>query len=316
MVTVMTRFFLRMTLTALVVAGCASTAHAQNFGEWHPPSSVDPLRVLGLNTSFNDGCPIESPDGDQLFFASDRAGDLDIWVAFREDEAAPWGSPVRLPYPVNVTGQHTGDPRDFCPTPLTANRLLYVSARANNCGGSVNNPDIYFTRLHPAKGWLPPQPLNCNVNSGYDEFSPSVVETEGKTLLYFSSNRGNGTHQKIYVSEQQADGDWGDALEVVELGYVGAQDARPNVRKDGLEIVFDSTRDGGMPEVWTASRASILEPWSNLHRLDVVNSAGADTRATISRDGTRLYVGTTRANVTGDRGADIFVSTRSGPGAK
>ena len=90
----------------------APAALAQNFGEWSPAVSVDPGRS-GVNTRVNDGCPIEAPDGNTLFFASNRANDLDIWVAYRANEDEPWGTPDRLPSPVNFIAAN-----EFCPTPL------------------------------------------------------------------------------------------------------------------------------------------------------------------------------------------------------
>jgi hypothetical protein len=294
----------------LLLVVCQSmAAHAQNFGEWQPAVSVDPGR-LTVNSPANDGCPIESPDGHLLFLASDRSGDLDIWVAARESDGGSWAPPERLLAPINTPAS------EFCPTPLPGNVLLFVSTRGNPCGSGGNSPDIYATRLHPVRGWLPPVHLGCEVNSTFQEFSPSFVEADGVTLLYFSSNRDDGVNQKIYVSEVQPDGDWGPAAPVTELNAEGAQDARPNVRKDGLEIVFDSTRDGGPPEIYTAFRDTVFEPWSAPQRLSThVNAtASAETRASISRDGRRLYFGSTRANQSGDRGSDVFVSSRSGPG--
>jgi Tol biopolymer transport system component len=298
------------TLRALVVFGAGllalgvSVAEAQNFGQWEPAVSIDPLRLYGVNTSVNDGCPIEGPDEHMLFFASDRSGNLDIWVAYRDKESDPWGSPVALPAPVNTSAS------EFCPTPLPGNGLLFVSTRANNCGGAGNNPDIYYTRLHPVRGWLPPEPLSCDVNSGAEEWSPSLVEAEGATILFFSSTRSG--MQKIYSSTLSQNGIWGPATPVDELNWAGAQDARPNVRKDGLEIVFDSTRRGGAPDIFTASRSSVFEPWSAPVPLSSnVNSASPETRASFSRDGERLYFGSARANHLGDTGSDIFVSERS-----
>jgi hypothetical protein len=109
-------------------------------------------------------------------------------------------------------------------------------------------------------GWLPPEPFSCAVNSGFEEFSPSLVVADGVTALFFSSNR-SGLH-KVYMSVLQPDGQWAPATEVTELSCPGAQDARPNVRKDGLEIVFDSTRVGAQFDIYTATRSSIFEPWS------------------------------------------------------
>lgn len=300
----------QVTLTALAVLLCASAAFAQNFGEWSPPASVDPGRTA-VNTRFNDGCPIEAPDGNTLFFASNRANDLDIWVAYRTSEDAPWGAVERLPDPVNRVGSN-----EFCPTPLPGNRLLFVSTRPNpnQCGGKA---DIYITRQHPVRGWFEPVPLDCNINSAGDEFSPSLIETDGLKTLFFSSDRLQLGQHKIYAAAQQPDGAWDPAMAVDELNMPGASDARPNVRKDGLEIVFDSTRFGLPSQIYTSTRSTVLEPWSAPVAVGaVLNVTTGQNRASISRDGTRLYFGSTKANVPGDQGADIFVSTRSGPGSK
>jgi len=292
----------------LIALGVTQQVYAQNFGPWGTPVNIDASRS-SVNTSFNDGCPIEAPDGDRLFIASNRPGSLglDIWTSTRGP--AGWAAPVNL-QDVNSAAN------DFCPTPLTGNRLLFVSTRANHCGGSGNNPDIYLTRLHPVKGWLTPEPLPCGVNSGFEEFSPSLVEADGLTMLFFSSSRDDTPRHKIYMAVLRPDGSWA-AAPVDELNWPGASDARPNVRKDGLEIVFDSTRAGGPPQIYTATRSSVFEPWSAPEPLVNVNlPAFAHSRPSISRDGTRLYFGSTRENQPGDlpNSTDIFVSTRSGPG--
>lgn len=292
-----------------------STALAQNFGPWEAPVSVDPAR-LTVNGRFNDGCPIEAPDPLTLYFASNRTDatktttDLDVWVAYRESEDKPWSEVERLHSPVN-TGFD-----EFCPTPLAGNRLLFVSRKPSECGG-VNKGDIYYTRHHPVHGWLPPANLGCAVNSEFEEFSPSVVEAEGVTMLYFSSNRGDTVNQQIYVSVLRPDGEWEAPTPVVELNTSPNATARPNVRKDGLEIVYDVAAPGAPPQIYTASRSSVFEAWQDVHPVDVVNLPDKmQTRASLSRDGTRLYFGSNRANVAGDSGTDIFVSKRSGPGER
>lgn len=303
------RLAIALILAQVAVYPVAASGH--RLGEWRQAVSVDPGRS-GINGTFNDGCPIESPDGRHLFFASNRDGDLDIWtsswVPSRRHDDGAWSAPEKQAAPLNTPAN------EFCPTPLRGNWLLFVSTRSNICGGS-NNADIYLTRRHPVRGWKEPEHLGCNVNSAFEEFSPSIVEAGGATLLFFSSNREDGFNHKIYVSTLRRNGTWGKAVPVAELNAQGASDARPNVRHDGLEIVFDSTRDGGPPQIYTASRRSVFEPWSSVHVLDsrVNLSTAAQTRASISRDGKRLYFGSTRA---GGIGSDIFVSTRSVPGQK
>lgn len=266
------------------------------FGRWGTPVSIDPDGKNLINTVVTEGCPIESPDGLSLFFASNRLdgkGGLDIWVASRDRKDQAFRDPVNLPEPVNSTSN------DFCPTPLTGNRLLFVSNRQSSlCGGG----DIYQTRLHPVKGWLPPENLGCEVNSPGEEYSPSLVQAEGKTILFFSSII-NGTSD-IYSSTLGSDGKWSKAQPVTELN-TAFDDARPNVRKDGLEIVFDSTRESIQPDVWTAVRSSIYHPWSKPRPITIVNTPASENRATLSRDGTRLYFGSTRAG-----SSDLYMSVR------
>lgn len=68
------------------------------------------------------------------------------------------------------------------------------------------------------------------------------MEQENGTFVYFSSDRpGSRGAQDIYMSQQQADGSFGAAVAVDGVNTT-FDDARPNLRKDDLEMFFDSTR--------------------------------------------------------------------------
>ncbi len=301
------------TAVALVTVLCHVSIEGHGLGGVWAWRAVQPVPG-NINTPALEGCPIESPDGHYLFMASNRLGStpgptgapsLDIWAAYRASEDDPWGVPSKLPEPVNSEFD------DFCPTPLSGGRLMFVSRRPNaDCVASAAN--IYETRLDPALGWLPAEILPCtaadDVNSFAEEFSPSLVEAEGRTILFFSSGRDGA--QKIYTSERDANGAWGPAVPVDELN-LGDQDARPNVSHNGLEIVFDSTRAGGAPDIWTARRSKLSKPWSAPRKLANVNSDAAESRPSLSRDGTRLYFGSTRVNGQ----SDIYVAKRFNPPA-
>ncbi len=270
------------------------------YTEWGPAQSIDPGGTLNVNTAALEGCPIESPDSHWIFFASDRPGGkggIDIWTAYRQSPNHPWQEPVNLPEPVNSALN------DFCPTPLTGGRLFFVSNRGSDCG---SGGDIYQTRLHPVRGWMEPEHLGCEVNSAGNEFAPSLVERGGETILFFSSDR-SGNHD-IYSSTLERDGSWGAPTPQVELNSA-ADDARPNIRWDGLEIVFDSVRTGGAPDIWTSSRPSLSAPWSAPEQLgSFVNSDAGESRASLSRDGMRLTFGSSREG--GQGSSDIYVSER------
>ena len=115
---------------------CVFAALAKNFGEWGSPVSLNPDRTIGINTPFNDGCPIESPDRCTLYFATDRIeNSLDIWTASRGIDNEWKIEP--LTFPVNTPAA------EFCPTPLPGNRLLFVSTRGQQ-----------LRRSRPQRGYL------------------------------------------------------------------------------------------------------------------------------------------------------------------
>ncbi len=289
-------------ITLLAVA--ASPVAAKSFGDWSAPQPLESLPGSSseVNTGSLDGCPIQSPDGRSLYMASTRPGGLggiDIWVAHRSSTDEGFGQPVNLGAPINTAAD------DFCPTPVRGEGLFFVSRRAGAC--ATNSADMYFARLNPAHGWTAPAHLGCTVNSTGDELSPAYVEENGAGVLYFSSNR-TGNHD-IYRSSQQPDGSFAAPEPVAELNS-SADDARPNVRKDGREIVFDSIRQGGegATDIYAATRSSVDEPWSAPVNLRAINSPAGESRASLSWDGTVLFFGSARPG--GEGSSDIYFSTR------
>jgi hypothetical protein len=113
----------------------------------------------------------------------------------------------------------------------------------------------------------------------------------------------------IYVSELGWRG-FGSATPVVELNDPAANDIQPNVRKDGLEIVFSSNRSGGLggQDIWVATRTSIHHPWSTPVNLGPnVNTDAGETRPSFSWDARTLLFG----RAPGPEGSsDIYVTTR------
>ena len=285
------------TMATLLIGMLAVSAPvvAKQFAAWSAPSSVG---LESVNTTALEGCAMQSPDGLSLYFASDRARftgdtrtDLDIWVAHRASTADDWDTPENLGDTINSAVT------DFCPTPVRGKGLFFVSTRAGN-------GDIYFSRLNPAHGWTTPLSLGSNVNSStLGEAGPSYFEADGRAFLYFS--RG----LDIYASEQASDGSWGLAAPVAELNSA-FNDNRPNVRKNGLEVVFDSNRtpggQGGL-DIWTATRPSVADPWSTPINLAVLNTAAGELRASFSWDGSTLYFGRSPGPV---GSSDLFFTTR------
>ncbi len=194
---------------------------------------------------------------------------------------------------------------EFCPSPgRNGHSLLFVSTRG--CGGA----DIYARRRHAKRGWAVPENLGCGANSAADEASPFVVGGE----LYFSSTRPGGfahggTDSDIYVSPIDEEGLVGTPVPAPGLN-TASSDARQNLSRDGLEIFFDSSRPvAAGNDIYSSTRASTSDAWSTPANLGAnVNSALAETRPSLSWDGTTLYFGSNRVGGEGD--SDLYVTTR------
>ena len=287
-------------------AGVAATAllssavAAKTFGDWGAPVNAETLEgsSSALNTSSNDGCPILNPYNGSLYMASNRPGgygDLDIWIAPRQGDG--WGTPVNAGPRINTAAA------EFCPTPARGNRFFFVRR------SSATNTDIYVVKDLPNKGFGTPERLPTGdnaINSPWEEWSPSWFEApDGREFLYFASTRRGHPAQEIFYSVNLG------PAEVAQGGVESsASDARPNVRHDGLEIVWDSNRAGSQgTDIYTASRSSVDDVWGTAVQLaQPINSAGNESRASLSWDGTRLMFGTTRAG--GEGSADIWTATR------
>jgi hypothetical protein len=282
---------------ALLLA-TATGAAAWSADPWDAATSIEsiPGTSGNLNTPALEGCPFVAQRDDVLYFASNRAGGqggLDIWYAMREADGG-WGEPTNFAA-VNSPAN------ELCPMAHRNGRtFLFVSARAGGCGGD----DLYTTRRHETKGWATPTNIGCTVNSAANEASPALLDTE----LYFSSTRAGGLGD-IYVSA--FDGTDFGAPTVVAALSSAQDDFRPNVRRDGLEIFFDSSRPGGLGglDIWTSTRPSTAVPWSTPSNLgSTVNSSVNDLRASLSWNGSVLYFGSVRAG--GEGSQDIYVTRR------
>jgi hypothetical protein len=136
------------------------------------------------------------------------------------------------------------------------------------------------------------------------------VEVDGRALLYFSRSSAS-VPGDLFVSEQIAGDRFGPASPIAELNSA-SNDIQPNVRKDGLEIVFSSNHahpgaQGGQ-DVYVSTRATGSDPWSVPVNLGTaVNTPAGETRPALSWDARMLLFG----RAPGPEGmSDIYVARR------
>jgi hypothetical protein len=308
----------RDTLAPRVATDGTPSAQLGPFATWSPAVRIEaawPGADPSFNTPFLDGCPASSRDGKSFFIATNRPDSrgishgLDIYVSRRESVDDPWGAPVRLAEPIN------SESNDFCPMPARdGHEFFFVSNRPGGCGGD----DIYVTRFRDDGTIETPENLGCDVNSVGNEAGPVPITEPGRgPVLYFSSTRAGGFSSEaagattgdadLYSSEWRA-GRYQAPAPVPGVNSA-QEDGQPYIERDALELYFFSNRPGGkgVQDIWMASRARPQQAWSAPVNLgDNINTSAAETRPSLSWDGTMLYFGSTR---TGD--ANIYVSSRS-----
>ena len=156
-------------------------------GEWQKPA-----KVPNINSPLSwDSQPTISPDGNTLFFASDRdggIGDVDIYLSRRDPETGIFAKPVNLGPVINTKG------REKCPYLHPDGETLYFSSdgRIDGYGGL----DIYYSRLdEKSLTFKTPENLGSPINSEEDD-AGFLVSSDGK-YGYFAAEpseklRGRG----------------------------------------------------------------------------------------------------------------------------
>jgi hypothetical protein len=291
---------------------CLAAANIQGkqFSSWTVPANLGAV----VNSASDDMHPAISPNGLSLYFSSNRpvgTGGFDLWVSQRETPDAPWGPPQNLGTILNSPAG------EFAPAFDPSGHLLFFgSERTGGCGGR----DLWFSRRRDKRddfGWEPPVNLGCVVNSAAFDDGPTYAEDEtGLGTLFFISARPGGLGDRdVWATTLSPDGAFGLPMNVTELNSPSV-DARPAVRRDGLEFFLTSTRPGSIEgatgpssDIWWATRETTSATWSAPINLAAVNTSFNDSSPALSKDKTTLYFNSDRPGGAG--GIDLYVSTRS-----
>ena len=286
------------------------SAPAQRYSDWSAPINLGPI----VNSEFNDVAPAISKDGLSLYFTSNREpggfGGDDIYVSHRDSTDDAWGPPVNLGPTINTSFN------DREPAFSSDGHLMFFVTNRQP-GGFASNDIWVSRRVHTDNDfdWQTPENLGAGVNSSFADTGPSYFANEelGTPQLYFSSNRSGGTIFRVYVSEQAADGSFGPALLIPELGVPLGANVTPSIRHDGLEIFLSSNRPGslGFADLWVSTRETVLDAWSEPVNLGpTVNSTFVENLPDISSDGETLFFVSNRPGGLG-LAPDLWMTTRT-----
>ncbi|MFM1972400.1 MAG: hypothetical protein RL185_1083 [Bacteroidota bacterium] len=135
-----------------------------------------------INSDFWDSAPSIAPDGNSIYFASNRPegfGGIDIYVAYK-NEKGYWEDAINLGPTINTKGD------DQTPFIHADNQSLYFSSNGHPGFGGA---DFYVTRKKIDGSWTTPINLGYPINT-YDNEGSIAVASNG-TTAYIASDRAD-----------------------------------------------------------------------------------------------------------------------------
>ncbi len=193
-------------------------------------------KVTTFSGQYSDMEPAFSPDGNKLFFASnrpngigDRNDDYDIW--YIENTEKGWSTPINVGSPVNT------EKNESYPSVASDGTLYFTTERKDSIGGE----DIFYSSYKDGK-YLTPVNLGEPVNTTFQEFNAFVAPD--KSYLIFSSigredDLGEGD---LYISHRIQDNLWSEPKNMGTNINSDKLDYCPFVSPEGKFLFFTSQR--------------------------------------------------------------------------
>jgi hypothetical protein len=244
-------------------------------GHWSHP------KVLPFSGQWRDSDPVLSPDGQQLFFVSDRAADGKDTHTFRafvshQTQGRGWGEPTLLPAPINQADKY-----NVYFISMARNGNLYLTRSAAVGGG---NADVYVSRFAHGK-YATPENLGANINvPGAFTVEAFIAPDESYLLLGGWRPSGSYGSSDIWIS-YNVNGEWTKPINVGPRVNTPVREYSPRLTADGKWLIFTSER--GFPtdhhakpltydEIENRIRGT-LNGLGNIYRIDM-NSILRSTR--------------------------------------
>lgn len=187
-----------------------------------------------LGTGVNHGSINDNPavsfDGNSIVYTESRG--MVNAIMYSKKEKDRWQTPVEITSDINA-----GEDCSTCS--LNNDGTLLFLYKKDTYDGN-----IYTSELVNGN-WSPIKKLNRNINTKFYE-SHASVSADGKKL-YFTSNRDGGFGGlDIYVSEKDALGDWGPAVNLGSSINTKYNEDTPFITDSGSFLYFCSEGHDGM----------------------------------------------------------------------
>jgi Tol biopolymer transport system component len=197
-------------------------------GKWTKPE-LAPMSNTSEKT--NDVDMAFSPDGNQLYFCSDRPTSwdpkpkLNIWYSNRTEKG--WSKPICLEKPVN------SKELDLYPSFTTNGTMYFSSARP----GGLGDRDVYFSRWKDGK-FSTPVRMGPAINSIHREGDTFISPDENYIIVTTEKRPDRFGIADLYISFKNKDGSWTPAKNMGKTLNTDGVEYCPMVTPNGKYFFF------------------------------------------------------------------------------
>ncbi|MFP6900237.1 MAG: hypothetical protein VCA36_04805, partial [Opitutales bacterium] len=201
-----------------------------------------PEAVTTLNSISNDRGPAFSPDGEHLYFASDREGGqggYDLYVARKDGEG--WGAAEPLGDEVNTEKNELG------PAPSADGKRLFFSSDRNestdifvaNSIEEAVDPDEPGEKLpSPMPRFSAAEPVG-DLNSEAEDVQAALTSRGDHVFLASDRERDDESGFSLYLSRVVGGKEL--APEKIDLYFEKGEATDPAIRMEGFDLLFSRT---------------------------------------------------------------------------
>ena len=215
------------------------------------------IKLTEVNTRFDDGGPIISPDGKTLYFfvqnhpdntlSGDGTQTQDIWMSKKNDDGV-WSPPQHLTAPFNQN---------------KLNQVFNVFEDGTILiRGTQKKNDVGFSLVSPSGSWTEVKIKDFErMNKG--QFWGASMSIDQKHLILYFSETSESLFSDLYTSHAQPDGSWSRPVKMMHS--TNLDDFGPFISPDQKTLFFatDSQRPGkqGLIDIYKSERLD--DTWDN-----------------------------------------------------
>jgi hypothetical protein len=247
------------------------------------PNVSTPTRIVELGSASTEYTPFLSNDALDLYFASDRLTDFDVYRAQRATTSSAFQMPQPVPN-VNTAAEESQ---------LTLSRDGLEALLGSNRGGER---DIWRATRALTTDPFGAFTVVSNIATNADEYN--AILSHDELRLYFAADSrsgGLGLYDLWYADRVARDQPFGTAV-LAPLSTT-ATEASPTLIATERVIVFTSDRAGGSGalDLWYATRTDTALPFGIPKPVPGVNTAVEDLTPFLRPDGCELLFASIRS---------------------